>query len=151
MAGVTDAEARALVDSAHALGMDALVEVHDADELTRALELPAKMIGINNRDLRSFDVTLETSARLAPLIPAGRLIVGESGIFTPDDVERVAGRRGGGTVLVVRRSPLLRNPAAELCMAPNSFARRSPVMVPATNRPRPPDRPPSDPRSSWLR
>ncbi len=89
MASVTDAEALALIETADKLGMDSLVEVHDRAELDRALTLPAKLIGINNRDLRSFAVSLETSETLAPLIPDDRIIVGESGIFTPDDITRL--------------------------------------------------------------
>lgn len=89
MASVTDEEARALIETADKLGMDSLVEVHDRAELDRALTLPAKLIGINNRDLRSFAVSLETSETLAPLIPDDRIIVGESGIFTPDDIARL--------------------------------------------------------------
>ncbi|MGY6569094.1 MAG: indole-3-glycerol phosphate synthase TrpC [Salinarimonas sp.] len=89
MASVTDEEALALIETADKLGMDSLVEVHDRTELDRALTLPAKLIGINNRDLRSFNVSLETSETLAPLIPDDRIIVGESGIFTPDDIARL--------------------------------------------------------------
>jgi indole-3-glycerol phosphate synthase len=89
MASVTDEEAHALIATADKLGMDSLVEVHDRAELDRALTLPAKLIGINNRDLRSFAVSLETSETLAPLIPDDRIIVGESGIFTPDDIARL--------------------------------------------------------------
>ncbi len=99
MASVDDATARDLVAAATDLGMDALVEVHDEAELERALRLPCRLVGINNRDLRSFAVSLETSERLAPRIPADRIIIGESGIFTLDDCQRLA-RSRIGTFLV---------------------------------------------------
>ena len=89
MAGVDDATARALEDTALALGMDALIEVHDETELDRALALKSRLVGINNRDLRSFAVDLAVTERLSPRIPADRIIVGESGIFTPADIARL--------------------------------------------------------------
>ncbi|MFG1264119.1 indole-3-glycerol phosphate synthase TrpC [Xanthobacter aminoxidans] len=99
MAGVDDALARDLADAAAAHGMDAIVEVHDDAELDRALALPCRLIGINNRNLRTFETTLETCERLAPRVPKDRIVIGESGIFTPQDVARLA-QVGIGTVLV---------------------------------------------------
>ena len=90
MAAVSDDEARALLAAAHDFGMDALVEVHNDAELTRALALNAQLIGINNRDLKTFVTALEVSERLAPRVPKDRLLVSESGIFTHDDVARLA-------------------------------------------------------------
>lgn len=89
MAGVDDATARALEDTALAIGMDALIEVHDEAELDRALALKSRLVGINNRDLRSFAVDLAVTERLSPRIPADRIIVGESGIFTHVDIARL--------------------------------------------------------------
>ncbi len=71
---------------AHDLGMAVLVEVHDGDELNQALQLATPLLGINNRDLRSFDVTLQTTLDLLPRIPAEKIVVTESGILCPDDV-----------------------------------------------------------------
>jgi indole-3-glycerol phosphate synthase len=89
MASVDDATARALEDVAFGYGMDALIEVHDEAELARALRLTSRFIGINNRNLKTFETTLTTTERLAPLVPAGYVVVGESGLFAPADLARL--------------------------------------------------------------
>lgn len=99
MAGVDDATARDLEATAQRLGMDVLVEVHDAAELDRALALKSRLLGINNRDLRDFKVDLAVTERLAPRVPADRMVISESGIFTHADVTRL-NRVGVGAFLV---------------------------------------------------
>jgi indole-3-glycerol phosphate synthase len=92
MAAVDDGAARELLASARGWKMDALIEIHDDAELDRALALAldATLIGINNRDLRTFETTLATTERLAPRVPRDRVVIGESGIFTPADLTRLA-------------------------------------------------------------
>ncbi len=90
MASVSDAQAHELEEAAIAWGMDALIEVHDKAELDRALALKSSLIGINNRDLNTFETTLETTRSLAPEVPEDRSIVSESGLATREDLEGLA-------------------------------------------------------------
>ncbi len=99
MAALDDAAAKDIEDAAFAHGMDVLLEVHNAEELDRALRLRSPLLGVNNRNLRTFETTLATSEDLAPLIPKDRISVGESGIFAPDDLARLA-KVGFSTFLV---------------------------------------------------
>src|SRR5690606_16604794 len=90
LAQIDDATARTLAAAAREWGMDAIAEVHDEEELDRALELDCRLIGINNRNLKTYETTLESTERLAPRIPKARIVIGESGIFTHADLKRLA-------------------------------------------------------------
>ena len=99
MAMIGDALAVELEDAAMTLGMDVLIEVHDEPELHRALKLRSSMVGINNRNLHTFETKLETTEQLAPMVPRDRMIVAESGLFTPADLARLA-KVGANTFLI---------------------------------------------------
>jgi indole-3-glycerol phosphate synthase len=99
MAALDDTQAAELEDQAHQLRMDVLIEVHNAPELERALNLKSKLIGINNRNLKTLEVSLTTTEQLAAMVDKDRLLVAESGIFTPDDLARM-GKVGAKCFLI---------------------------------------------------
>jgi indole-3-glycerol phosphate synthase len=102
MAGIDDAAAAEIEAASFAFGMDVLLEVHDEPELERALRLRSRLIGINNRDLRTFETTLATAERLAPMVQGDRVPVGESGLFTAADLAQL--RRVGIRTFLVGES-----------------------------------------------
>jgi indole-3-glycerol phosphate synthase len=91
MASVSDAQAAELEQAAFEWGMDALIEVHDSAELDRALHLRSPLIGINNRNLKTFETTLDTTRLLSQQVPEGRLLISESGLSTADDLADMTG------------------------------------------------------------
>ncbi len=109
MAVLSDNDAARLYALTRSLGMAALVEVHDEAELGRALRFDARILGVNNRDLRTFQVDVENTARLAAQIPKGKIVVAESGIQTAADVARMA-ELGYDAILVGETFCKLRQP-----------------------------------------
>jgi indole-3-glycerol phosphate synthase len=99
MAAIDDETARSLNKAAHDLSLDVLIEIHDEPELKRALALEGRLIGVNNRDLRTFETSLDTCERLKPHIPGGKIVVAESGISDHADCKRLA-KAGIETFLV---------------------------------------------------
>ena len=99
MASVSDAQAQELEDAAFSWDMDVLIEVHDADELERALSLKSPLLGINNRNLKTFETTLDTTRLLSRMVPADRVLVSESGLNTPADLADMA-QYGARTFLI---------------------------------------------------
>ena len=90
MAALEDGQAAELAAAAHELGMDVLVEVHNSEELGRALDVDSDLVGINNRNLKTLEVNLATTEELAPKVPPDRVVVCESGLFTSDDLVRMS-------------------------------------------------------------
>ena len=127
MAALSDEQAHELEDVARSLDMAVLAEVHDERELDRALGLETRLIGINNRDLRTLQTDLATTEELAPLVPADRIPVAESGIRTPDDVRRMAAA-GARCILVgehLMRQPDVRGAAGAIHAGPDGRPRHS--------------------------
>ena len=102
MAALSDTEAQELAAAASDFGMDALIEVHNREELDRALAFPGNMIGINNRNLKTFEIDIEITCQLKPHIPDDRLVIGESGLFTPADLAHLS--QSGVTTFLIGES-----------------------------------------------
>ena len=102
MASVSDTQAQELEDAAFSWGMDVLLEVHNAEELARASLLKSELMGINNRNLKTFETTLDTTRQLSKMVPADRLIVSESGLNTPEDLADMA--RYGARIFLIGES-----------------------------------------------
>jgi indole-3-glycerol phosphate synthase len=126
MAAVDDGCAAELEAASYALGMDVLLEVHDEAELERALRLKSKLIGINNRDLKSFETSLATCERLARRVPQGHIVVGESGIFSPADLARLA--QAGISTFLVGESLMRQD---DVAAATRTLLRRQAAFAPA--------------------
>lgn len=120
MASVSDGQATELEDAASQWEMDALIEVHNAAELERGLRLKSRLIGINNRNLKTFETTLETTRSLSAMVPEGRLTISESGLSTPADLADMA-RHGARAFLIgesLMRMPDVREATRSLLADP---------------------------------
>jgi len=127
MAALSDAAAAELESVAQGLGMDVLIEVHDRAELDRALRLRSQLIGINNRNLKTLSVDLSVTEELGSRLPAGRMLVSESGLYTPDDLTRMA-RAGARCFLVgeaLMKQPDVAAATRALLAAPSQIERAS--------------------------
>ena len=115
LASVTDDEAQELENTAFSLAMDVLIEVHDAGEMSRALRRRSRLIGINNRNLKTLNVDLATTETLARMVPAGRMLVSESGLGGPSDLARM--KRAGASCFLIGESLMRQRDVAEATRA----------------------------------